>query len=327
MWSDAGRDVRYALRGLRQAPAFAATVVATLALGIGANSAIFSAVDAVLLRDALVSDPESLVDVHTSSGNNLYSSSSYPDYFDLRDSGTFASLAAYTPVSITMDANGQPEPLAGQLVSGNYFDVLGIAPLFGRGFTSDDDRPGAPVRVAVISDALWRRSFNADQSLVGRTLRFNSNPYTVIGIAPPGFVGPHLGAAIDVWVPTALQPEVDPPAAAVRRARGHSAIFDLRRSRVEDGGPVRVAIGASRTRLVRQWLTESVLLGMLGSLGALLVARLTTPLLHMFVIPEAVDPLTFAGGCVVLAIAGLAAALIPALRAMRVDPISTLRQS
>ena len=105
MLSDLARDCRYGLRALRRAPAFAATVIATLALGIGANSAIFSAVDAVLLRDALVSEPESLVDVHTSSGNNLYSSSSYPDYFDLRDSGTFASLAAYTPVSITMDAN------------------------------------------------------------------------------------------------------------------------------------------------------------------------------------------------------------------------------
>ena len=104
---------------------FSATVIATLALGIGANSVIFSAVDAVLLRDAPVSDPDTLVDVYTSSGNNLYSRSSYPDYFDLRDSGTFASLAAYTEVSITMDANGQPEPLAGQLVSGNYFEVLG----------------------------------------------------------------------------------------------------------------------------------------------------------------------------------------------------------
>ena len=98
MWSDAGRDVRYALRGLRRAPAFAATVIATLALGIGANSAIFSAVDAVLLRDAPVSHPESLVDVHTSSGNNLYSSSSYPDYFDLRDSGMFASIVIDTGV-------------------------------------------------------------------------------------------------------------------------------------------------------------------------------------------------------------------------------------
>ena len=128
MLSDLGRDLRYAVRTLLRAPTFAATVIATLALGIGANSVIFSAVDAVLLRDAPVADPDSLVDVYTTSGNNLYSSSSYPDYFDLRDSGTFASLAAYTPVSITMDANGQPEPLAGQLVSGNYFEVLGVRP-------------------------------------------------------------------------------------------------------------------------------------------------------------------------------------------------------
>ena len=105
-------------------PAFAATLIATLSLGFGANAVIFSAVDAVRLRDAPVTDPEHLVDVYTSS-NTLYSNSSYPDYFDLRDSGTFASLAAYTPVSITMDVNGQPEPVAGQLVSGNYFEVLG----------------------------------------------------------------------------------------------------------------------------------------------------------------------------------------------------------
>ena len=104
-----------------------------------------------------------LVEVYTSSGNNPYSSTSYPDYFDLRDSGTFASLAAYTAVSITMDASGQPEPLAGQLVSGNYFDVLGITLPLGRGFTPDEDRIGAPVRVAVISHALWRRVFNADR--------------------------------------------------------------------------------------------------------------------------------------------------------------------
>src|SRR4029453_4604547 len=88
-WSMMKQDLRYAVRTLLRAPTFAATVVATLALGIGANSVVFSAVDAVLLRDAPVSDPDSLVDVYTSSGNNLYSSSSYPDYFDLRDSGTF----------------------------------------------------------------------------------------------------------------------------------------------------------------------------------------------------------------------------------------------
>jgi putative ABC transport system permease protein len=104
MLSDLSHDLRYALRALLRTPAFAATVIATLSLGIGANSVIFSAVNAVLFRDAPVSDPDSLVDVYTSSGNNPYSNSSYPDYFDLRDSGTFASLAAYTLVSITMDA-------------------------------------------------------------------------------------------------------------------------------------------------------------------------------------------------------------------------------
>jgi len=101
MLSDLSRDFQYAVRTLLRAPAFAATVIATLALGIGANSIIFSAIDVVLLRDAPVSDPERLVDVHTSSGNNRYSSSSYPDYFDVRDSGTFASLAANTPVTVT----------------------------------------------------------------------------------------------------------------------------------------------------------------------------------------------------------------------------------
>ena len=169
------QDLRYAVRSLRRAPGFSATVVATLALGIGANSVIFSAVDAILLRDAPVTDPDTVVDVYTSSGSTLHSRSSYPDYFDLRDSGTFASLAAYTEVPITMDANGQPEPVAGELVSGNYFEVLGITMALGRGFAPHEDRIGAPVRAAVISHALWQRVFNADRSLIGRTIRLNSN--------------------------------------------------------------------------------------------------------------------------------------------------------
>ena len=225
MLSDLGRDFRYALRALLRAPTFTATVIATLSLGIGANSVIFSAVDAVLLRDAPVSDPDSLVDVYTSSGNNLYSSSSYPDYFDLRDSGTFASLAAYTPVSITMDANGQPEPLAGQLVSGNYFEVLGVSVPLGRGLTPDDDRLGAPVRVAVISHALWQRVFNADQSSIGQTIRLNSNPYTLIGVAPPGFVGPRPSASRPT---SGFQPRFSPKWIRRRRPCGARAV--IRRS-------------------------------------------------------------------------------------------------
>jgi predicted permease len=419
MLSDLGRDFRYALRALLRAPAFTATVIATLSLGIGANSVIFSAVNAVLLSDAPVSNPDTLVDVYTSSGSNLYSNSSYPDYFDLRDSGTFASLAAYSAVSITMDANGQPEPLAGQLVSGNYFEALGITLPFGRALTPDDDQLGAPVRVAVISHALWQRVFHADQSLIGQTIRLNSNPYTLIGVAPRGFVGPLLGVATDVWVPVALQPEVDPPSAAVRRSRGHSRKFDLRgsrglsmvgrlpsgvgidqvasrteviSSRLQAAYPdtnrnrrftlaplgegrglrvatrpmlrqlvgavlmvllvacvnvaslllaravsrerevaVRIAIGASRSRLVRQWLTESVLLGILGSIGALLVTRVSTPLLHSFVIPEAVDlsvsTRVLAFTLVVGVGSGLLFGLAPVFQALRPNTTAALRVS
>jgi predicted permease len=411
------QDLRYAVRTLLRAPTFAATVIATLALGIGANSVIFSAVDAVLLRDAPVSDPETLVDVYTSSGSTLYSRSSYPDYFDLRDSGTFASLSGYTEVPLTLDASGQPEPVAGELVSGNYFEVLGVAMAVGRAFAPDEDRIGSPVRVAVISHALWQRLFNADRSLIGQTIRLNSSPYTLIGIAPPGFVGPVLGVATDVWLPTALQPEVDPPAAAVRRARGHSATFDLRRSRglrmlgrlprgasieqvasraeviagrLQTAYPdtnrnrrfiltplgegrglrvatrpilrqlagavlmvlmvacanvaslllsrtvsrerevaVRVAIGASRVRLVRQWLTESVLLGACGSIAALVVVWLTTPLLHTFVVPEAVDLSMNARVFGLTLIVGLGSGLLfglaPALQVRRRDTVTSLR--
>ena len=116
MLSVLSRDCRYAFRALLRAPAFAGAVILTLSLGIGANAIIFSAVGAVLLRDAPVSDPDRVVDVYMSSGTNPYGSFSYPDYYDLRASGTFESLAAYAPISMTLDANGQPEFLAGELV-------------------------------------------------------------------------------------------------------------------------------------------------------------------------------------------------------------------
>ena len=417
-WSTLKQDLRYALRTLRRAPAFAVTVVATLALGIGANSVIFSAVDAVLLRDVPVTDPDSLVDVYTSSGSDRYSQSSYPDYFDLRDSGTFASLAAHRAVSITLDADGQLEALAGQLVSGNYFEVLGITIPVGHGFSPNDDQIGTPARVAVISHALWRRAFNTNRTLIGHTVRLNGDLYTVVGVAPPGFAGPLLGVATDVWVPAALQPAVDPAPAATRRLRGHSGKFDLRSSRglgmvgrlprgasidqvasraeaisrrLENAYPdtnrnrrfsltllgeraglrvgtrpvllllagavsmvllvacvnvaslmlaraasrekevaLRIALGASRARLVRQWLTESVLLGILGSMGAAVVIYVSAPLLHTFVIPDAVDLSVNARVIVFTLVVGVGSGLLfgfaPVVQTLRQDTTAELRE-
>lgn len=195
MLSDFIRDCRYAWRSLMRVPVFTGTIVLMLALGIGANALIFTAVDAVLLRDAPVADPDRVVDVYTSSGNNPYGDSSYPDYFDLRDSGTFGSLAAYALVGMTLDTGSGSEPIAGALVSGNYFDLLGVRMQAGRSFAPEEDRIQTPARVAVISHALWRRSFNADPSRVGGTIQLNRNAYTVIGVAPRGFTGAMLGVA------------------------------------------------------------------------------------------------------------------------------------
>ena len=225
MFTGLRRDCRYAVRTLVRESGFTAVIVITLALGIGGTAAVFSAVDAVLLKSVPVADPDRVVNVYTvwaaratanSSGGDQVGTSSYPDYADLRDSGVLGGLATFAGISLTLDTGGLTERIDGQVVSGNYFDVAGVRPAAGRTFSPEEDRIGSAVRVAVLSHGLWQRRFGAEIGTVGRSITLNGNAYTVIGIAPRGFAGSVLGDAPEVWVPMALQEEVRPPSAGVQ---------------------------------------------------------------------------------------------------------------
>ncbi len=204
------RDLVYALRGLRNNPTFTAVATASLALGIGLNSAIFSLVSAVLLQPLPVRDPARLVSVFTVDRINpglLYNS--YPNYKDYRDRNTvFSGLALYTPIQAVLTGENELGDVPGQLVSGNYFDVLGVEPVLGRTFLPEEDRfPGADA-VVVISYAFWTRRFAASRGAIGATVGLNQRGYTIIGVAPKGFHGPNALVSADVWVPMAMYPQM-----------------------------------------------------------------------------------------------------------------------
>lgn len=197
------QDVRTAVRGLRRTPGFAVVAVLTLALGIGANSALFSVLRSILLRPLPFPNSEELVQVwadHRQIGRPEPEWLSPPDFVDLRDqNNTFAGMAAYQGWAPDLTGIGDPEALGGVAVSGNYFTVLGIQPALGRLLTMADDDAGVE-RVIVLSDGVWRRRFGADPGVLGRQLQLNAEPWTVIGVLPPGF-HPPLGVAPDVYRP------------------------------------------------------------------------------------------------------------------------------
>ena len=159
MLMDVGSDFRYAVRGLVRTPGLTLGIILTLAVGIGANAMIFSAIDALLLRPAMVEDPEQLVQVYsaTNDARARFASSSYPDYVDLRDQGGFEGSAAFASVSLALDRDGTTSGLIGQVVSGNYFDVVGVRVARGRGFLPSEDQASAPAYVTVLSDAAWQK--------------------------------------------------------------------------------------------------------------------------------------------------------------------------
>jgi putative ABC transport system permease protein len=403
--SSLGQDVRFALRGLRARPGFSLTILLTLALGIGANAAIFSVVDAVLLRQLPFANPERLVHLweyssHTVDGR---SEASYPDYLAWRERNrVFSDIGGYQNARFLVGAD-EPVAVNGTKVTWNFFNVLGVRPIVGRTFVAGEDDVGAAA-VIMITSGLWERQFGRDPAIAGKHVMVDGAPATIIGVLPPEF---HFrDASSDVWRPIDRRASVRtqrgnhwlnvvgrlrtgvsvnqarrdmssimrelarefPPTNATRDAE----VVPLRDELVGSVRPlvlvlygavavmllvacvnvanlllmrgtdrsreiaVRAALGAGRGRLMRQFMTESVLLGVLGGAAGLLVARIGLsellrgmPAARLSTIPgltaARVDGAVILYGLLLSIVAALAFGALPALRATRADAYGTLR--
>jgi putative ABC transport system permease protein len=205
------QDLRYAVRSLLQRPGFTAVAVLTLALGIGANSAIFSVLHGVLLRPLPYVEAERVVIPHTRWSANPRGPFSLPEFLDLRErTRAFERVAAYSNGTLTLTGVAQPERMRAGYVTAEALPVLGVAPVLGRGFTAEEDAPGRPA-VVLLSDGLWRRRFGADPAIVGRTLTLDDRPTTVLGVMPAGFQLPSHYAVpgMELWTLLQLDPTAD----------------------------------------------------------------------------------------------------------------------
>ncbi len=213
------KDLRYGLRMLGKNFGFSAVAVVTLALGIGANAAIFTVINAVMLRALPVKHPGELVTVGNPARVHSWGTGtprtdvfSYPLYRELRDNNrVFSSLLASSNLgNLRIATAGGPETASGRLVTENYFETLGVEALLGRTFTADDGPTPGSDPVLVISYGYWQRRFFADASVIGRKIRLNNYPFTIIGVAPPGFFGEVVGDRPDLWAPMMIQPQLLP---------------------------------------------------------------------------------------------------------------------
>ncbi|MBA3320226.1 MAG: ABC transporter permease [Pyrinomonadaceae bacterium] len=407
------KDIRYAARMLLKTPGFTLVAVLSLAIGIGANTTIFSLVNGLLLRPLPgIARPQQLVDIHATDQRSSYHTFSYPDYEYFRDhSQAFDGLFAFGGVPLSLNAGAQPERAFGLLVSGNYFDVLGVRPAQGRFFTLEEDRTPSTHPVAVVSYGMWQGKFAADASLVGQTVALNGHTFTIIGIAPKDFRGTWVGLTPDVWVPLMMQREARPggdqlgrntrwvqlsgrlkDGVAIGQAQSEMSALaaqiarafpesnrdqgvDVQRASTVPGEvrgmlvgfmsllmgfvalvlliacanvaglllarasarrkeiAIRMAMGASRSRIVRQLLTESVLLFLIGGALGVIAAFWATDLLQAFK-PPAEAPLSFDFSVdhrvllftlLVSLITGILFGLAPALATSKPDVVPALK--
>ena len=222
-------DLKFGFRMLLRKPLLTIGISLSLALGIGANSAVFSLVDAVLFRPMNVGNASRLVSVYTSDySGSQYSASSYADYVDFRDkANVFESVAAFTEISTTLRTENHADRTFGLLVSANYFDLLGVTAAHGRTFRGEDDLSSGTV---VITHSFWQRQFGGDPYVVGKTVFLNNNSFTVIGITPEGFTGTDLGRSLQIFVPMQMSAKLgfEPGFTTSRTVRQFSIIGRLK---------------------------------------------------------------------------------------------------
>jgi putative ABC transport system permease protein len=428
------QDLRYGARMLLKNPGFTVIAVLTLALGIGANTAIFSLTDQILLRRLPVEKPKELVVLrspgpkggHVWSDGDDAASFSYPMYKDLRDRGAnvFSGLLARFAIPLSVAGVGQTERADGELVSGNYFEVLGVRPALGRVFSQEDDRAPGAHQVVVLSHAYWTRRFSADPAILNKSLTVNGNPMTVIGVSREGFRGVQVGQTPDVFIPMMMKAQMIPNSRGLddrrdywlaiigrlkpgmSRAQTEDAIRPSYRAALEeelsqrsgvsaqsrqrfldkiilleDGSngrrilqlnaekpililmgmaglalliacanvanlllargaarqreiAVRMALGAGRWRLMRQFLLESLLLSLTGGAVGLIVAVWTIqglvaaipPSIGALGLSTELDPRLLGFTLALSALTGLLFGVAPAARATRLNLEATLRE-
>jgi len=411
------QDIRYSLRVFAKAPGFSALAILTLALGIGANTTIFSWINATLLNPVPgLTRPSEVVSLTLSKPGENPFPFTYPDLEAMRaGQQSFTGIAACSFAQISLTGKGKPERIWGMVASANYFDVLGVRPILGRGFLPEEDEKPGGAPVAVISYRLWQTHFGQDPKIVGQTIKINQHPYTIVGVTPAVFQGSQTGVRTEIWIPIMMEAQVNAigdvlhdhhqfwllgfgrlkPGVRLEQAqqemtlrlqrevknypeehKGHDTVtvYPLWRNPfglnmflstllpalmsiagvvlllacvnvanltlVRSVGrrreiAIRMSLGGSRWRLVRQLLVESLMLSLAGGGVALLITLWTQGALLKFLpvsedlplqLRIAADRTLLIAALVISLLTGVIFGILPALRSSAVAPVAVLKE-